>query len=72
LVATAASPAHYLALDTGFRAVVASLEGWSVPTVVYATPADFDDDKRPGPGVRERLAAALAEATSIGADASRS
>ena len=31
LAATAASPAHFLALDTGGRAVVASLGGWVVP-----------------------------------------
>ena len=62
LAATAASPLHYLAIDTGFRALVASLAGWSVPTAVYATPADFDDDKRPGDSIRERLARALAEA----------
>ena len=40
LAATAAGPAHYLALDTGGRALVASLGGWTVPTVVYATKAD--------------------------------
>jgi|KBSSwiStaDraftv2_1062776.scaffolds.fasta_scaffold589187_1 FMN reductase len=65
LAGTAASPAHYLALDTGLRALVASLDGWSVPTVAYATPSDFVDDKQPGPAVRERLAAALAEAARI-------
>ena len=38
LAATAGGPAHYLALDTGGRALVASLDGWTVPTVTYATP----------------------------------
>ena len=61
LAATAASPAHFLALDTGFRSLVASLGGWSVPTVVYATPADLDADKRPRAAVDEALTAALSE-----------
>ncbi|MGD9793702.1 MAG: NADPH-dependent FMN reductase [Acidimicrobiia bacterium] len=65
LAATAASPAHFLALDTGGRALVASLEGWTVPTVVYATPADFDDDKRPLGTLRDQMTAALTQAKSI-------
>jgi len=65
LAGTAASPAHYLALDTGLRALVASLDGWSVPAVAYATPADFDDAKQPGPAVRERLAEGLEQAARI-------
>ena len=32
LAATAGGPAHYLALDTGMRSLVASLDGWTVPT----------------------------------------
>jgi FMN reductase len=64
LGATAASPAHFLALDTGGRALVASLSGWTVPTVVYATAADFEDGT-PGPGVVEVLAKALGEAQAI-------
>jgi FMN reductase len=62
LAATAASPAHYLALDTGLRSLVASLDGWTVPTVTYATPADFDDAKQPTEQVRQRLQQALTEA----------
>jgi FMN reductase len=62
LAATAASPAHYLALDTGFRSLVASLDGWAVPTVVYATPADLDEQKRPNERVREQMGKALDEA----------
>ena len=65
LAATAASPAHFLALDTGFRSLVASLGGWSVPTVVYATPADLDRDKRPLAAVDGALGAALSEADVI-------
>ncbi len=66
LVATAASPAHFLALDTSGRAVVASLSGWTVPTVVYATGADFTADG-PGPSVLEKLSAALGQARSLAA-----
>jgi FMN reductase len=65
LAATAASPAHYLALDTGVRSLVASLDGWTVPTVTYATPADFDDARQPGEAVRQRLEQALAEAEQL-------
>jgi FMN reductase len=61
LAATAASPAHFLALDTGFRSLVASLGGWSVPTVVYVTPADLDADRRPLAPVDAALSAALSE-----------
>jgi FMN reductase len=43
LVGTALAPEHYLALDTGCRALIASLEGWTAPTVVYATSTDFVD-----------------------------
>ena len=35
LAATAGGPLHFLSLDTSMRALVASLDGWSVPTVVY-------------------------------------
>ena len=43
LIATAAARDHFLALDTGGRALVASLGGWTVRTVVFATSADFVD-----------------------------
>jgi len=69
LAATAGGPAHFLALDTGMRALVASLGGWSVPTVTYAGPADFtvgeDGIKIPGDAVRASLTKALAEAAVI-------
>jgi len=61
-------PEHYLALDTSGRALVASLDGWTVPTVVYATPDDIVDGVV-GPRVRDRLARALHEAAAVtGAD----
>jgi len=62
LAATAGGPLHFLSVDTGMRALVASLDGWSVPTVVYATGDDFDGDNRPGPGVLGPLARAIDEA----------
>lgn len=68
LAATAISPAHFLSVDTGLRVVVASLSGWSVPTPVYAVPADFDEAGRPGEHLRESLARALAESTLVTGD----
>jgi len=65
-VGTAASPGHFLALDTGGRAVVASLKGWTVPTVVYATGADFVDG-RPSAPLLDLLRIALDEAAALAA-----
>ena len=64
LCATAIIPEHFLSLDTGGRALVASLGGWTVPTVVYATRDDFADGA-PAPGVLEKLREALAQAERI-------
>jgi FMN reductase len=64
LAATAGGPTHFLSLDTGLRSLVASLGGWSTPTVVYATSADFEDGQ-PSNTIRDRLAEALEEATSV-------
>ncbi len=61
LCATAAAPTHFLALDTGGRALVASLGGWTVPTVVYATGRDFEDNT-PGGALLDVMGSALAEA----------
>jgi FMN reductase len=65
LGATAGSRDHYLSLDTSGRALVASLSGWTVPTVVYATPADIVDGKV-SDEIEATLRQALAEAASIG------
>jgi FMN reductase len=70
LAATAGSPAHFLSLDTGGRSVVASLGGWTVPSVVYATSADFIEGK-PGPSLLETLEVALGEARSLAASLDR-
>ena len=64
LAATAAAPQHYLSLDTSGRALVASLDGWTVPTVVYALSADIVDGKV-SDDVHDRLAKALAEAARV-------
>jgi FMN reductase len=64
LAATAGSRDHYLSLDTSGRALVASLGGWSVPTVVYATSADIVDGKV-GDEVEAALRQALAEAAAV-------
>jgi FMN reductase len=61
LVATAGVPEHFLALDTGARALIASLDGWSVPAVVYATGDDFVDGS-PTEGVLDALRAAVDQA----------
>jgi FMN reductase len=61
LVATAGSPAHFLSLDTGGRSAVASLGGWTVPTVVYATGNDFHEG-RPSDEVLDTLRRALLQA----------
>jgi FMN reductase len=61
LVATALIAEHYLALDTGGRALVASLEGTTAPTVVYATRDDFTDGA-PSERIVSKLRDAIAEA----------
>jgi FMN reductase len=64
LAATAAVPQHYLSLDTSGRALVASLDGWTVPTVAYATSADIVDGQV-SDELRDRLAKALDEAALV-------
>jgi FMN reductase len=66
LVATGRIPGHLLSLDAGLRVAVASIRGWSVPTVVYAVPQDFDEDGRPLDQIRAALVQALAEARLVG------
>ena len=65
LAGTAAAPQHFLALDTGLRSLVASVGGWSAPTVAYGTPGDFDEGPVPGLALRDALARAVEEATLI-------
>lgn len=65
LVASGVAPAHFLSLDTGLRVLVASLGGWSAPTVVYATAADFEAEGGLAPAITKRLEIALAEAAQL-------
>ena len=64
LVATAIVKEHFLSLDTGGRSLVASLEGWTVPSVVYATGDDFVDG-RPSNDVLDALRAAVDQGEAI-------
>jgi FMN reductase len=64
LAVTAAHGAESLCIDHGLRPLIASLEGWSVPTAVYATHRDFDEG-RPIDAVTERMTLALAEAEAV-------
>ena len=66
LVATAGIADHFLSLDTGGRALVASLEGTTVSKVVYAISADFVDGE-PKPELLDRLRAALDQAEAVAA-----
>lgn len=62
--ATAGIADHFLALDTGGRALIASLEGFVVPTVVYAISSDFVDGE-PTPELLDRLRAAIDQAEAV-------
>ena len=64
LVATAIAKEHFLSLDTGARSLVASLEGWTVPLVVYATGDDFVDGK-PTEDLLDKLRAAVDQAEAL-------
>jgi FMN reductase len=64
LCATAMVREHFLALDTSGRALIASLGGWTVPTVVYAARDDFTDGM-PSHGLVERLRTAVLEARRV-------
>lgn len=61
LAGTAIAPEHFLALDTGGRALIASLDGCTVPTVVYATADEFIDGE-PTSAILDTLRAAVDQA----------
>lgn len=61
LVATASVKEHFLSLDTGARSLIASLEGLSVPKLVYATSDDFTDGV-PNDDILDALREAVAQA----------
>ena len=58
LTCVGGSTFHSLAIDTGLRPLVASVDGWSVPTSLYATPEDFDESGN----LRERACSILEQA----------
>lgn len=63
-IATGYGPDHSLAIDHGLRPLVASLEGWTTPTGVYATNADIDDGVI-APKIEAKIDAATAEALAL-------
>jgi FMN reductase len=65
LTATGGSAHHSLVIDTGLRPLVASLEGWSVPTSLYATGEDFDGEGNLSGGGAIVLERAIAEARAV-------
>jgi FMN reductase len=62
LAASGSGPRHFLSLDTGVRSLVASVKGWTVPTVAYGGADQFTEDGEPLPEVLGPLALALDEA----------
>lgn len=66
LVATAGIPDHFLSLDTGGRALVASVDGTTVAKVVYAVSADFVDGE-PKPELLDKLRDAIDQAEAVAA-----
>ncbi|MEN3274194.1 MAG: reductase [Actinomycetota bacterium] len=66
LVATAGIADHFLSLDTGGRALVASLEGTTVSKVVYAISSDFVDGE-PKPELLDALRTAIDQAEAVAA-----
>ncbi|HWJ98785.1 MAG TPA: NAD(P)H-dependent oxidoreductase [Acidimicrobiales bacterium] len=64
-VATGDAAEHALAIDHGLRPLIASLGGWTTPTGIYATRADFGDDGQASAGIHASAAAAAAEALAL-------
>jgi FMN reductase len=64
-VATGYAPDHRLAIDHGLRPLIASLEGWTTPTGIYATKADITDDGTISEKVLAAVRAAADEARSL-------
>ncbi|MCU1369331.1 MAG: reductase [Ilumatobacteraceae bacterium] len=64
-IATGYSAEHRLAIDHGLRPLVASLDGWTTPTGIYATRADLGDDGSISDAVCAAADAAVAEARAL-------
>ncbi|HEY5272468.1 MAG TPA: NAD(P)H-dependent oxidoreductase [Acidimicrobiales bacterium] len=65
LAATGGSDHHFLAVDTGLRPLVASLNGMSVPTALYFTGQHFNEDGTLADEADELLRTALGEAAAL-------
>jgi FMN reductase len=63
-IATAATPAHFLAVDHGLRPLLASVGAVVVPTSVYGVDAQFRDGVT-DPELLDRLEQAVAEAAAL-------
>ena len=61
-IASGAGPDHRLAVDHGLRPLVASLEGWTTPTGVYATRDEVPDGGALSDAVEHALVRATSEA----------
>ena len=71
-IASGAGPDHRLAVDHGLRPLVASLDGWTTPTGVYATRDEVGDGGALSEALEHALTRAAAEALfAAGALASR-
>ncbi|WP_426573711.1 NAD(P)H-dependent oxidoreductase [Aquihabitans sp. McL0605] len=66
-IATGYGADHRLAIDHGLRPLVASLDGWTTPTGIYATRADLADDGTIAEAVRAAARRAVDEAVALAA-----
>lgn len=64
-IATGYAAEHALAIDHGLRPLVASLDGWTTPTGIYATKSDLADDGTLSDRVRAAAAAAVQAAQRV-------
>jgi FMN reductase len=61
-IATGYVADHRLSIDHGLRPLIASLDGWTTPTGIYATKADIDDKGVIAEKLQRTVATAVAEA----------
>lgn len=64
LIATGASPGHFLAVDHGLRPLLASVGALTTATAIYGTDAQFRNGT-PDTALVERIERAVQEATSL-------